>query len=102
MGRPRKQTTDPKEQRHLELVRSASAARHRAMNRLREAHADDYEQFYTEEAAKVGVTPRTERYKKRREELLAELAKLEVLEAKARGYKAPMPAQGARGRRNGK
>lgn len=92
MGRPRKQTTDPKEQHHLELVRSASVARNRAVGRLREKYADDYEAFYAEEAAKVGVTPRTERYKKRRQELMAELAKLDALEKKSRGRQAPMPA----------
>lgn len=115
MGRPRKATTDPKEAAHLELVRNASVARNRAVARLRAAHADEWEQFYAEEAAKVGVTPRVQQYKKKREELMAELARLDALEAKARGRKAPAPttttarttnvrktATASRGKRNGR
>ena len=92
MGRPRKATTDVKEQNHLALVRKASAARNAAFKRMKQAFPDEWDQFYAEEAAKVGVTPMATRYKKKREELLAELAKLDALEKKRAGRTAPAPA----------
>lgn len=102
MGRPRKVTENPAEARKLERIRKASAARHAAYNRMRETFPDEWEKFYAEEAAKVGVTPQVSRYANRKAELLAELERLEALQRKARGRIAPKPQVSSKGSRRGR
>jgi len=64
--------------KHREQVRSANRARYRAVKRLIEAHAAEFDTLYAEEASAEGVSPKPQSREHKVEELRRELERAQT------------------------